>query len=643
MTDHVELRPDDSALPLTLADIALRNSNMRLTYLTGVIAVDNGDGTETWIGGGENAGANGLVPWVGDTTPPGKPTGVAATSALEIVTVHWDGTLEGGVPADFDHVEVYAKPDSTGETMDLGQLPGKGELVTGRLPVGDVVEVWAVAYDNAHDDDGTLKPNRSEESDHATVIVVPVVSQQDLSDTADEVLAAAKDDAGKQVKNVSDGLAAARNDIDANAKKFTGTVEGAVIISSEFRDSETADDATVKLNSAGMYLGDDFAYDVKSRKLNINGAIQSGGELSGVKVTGSIVQTSPDDDTGVKLTSGGLAAYGVDHKAKFALKASDGSVTMDGPVITNGRITAAAFTGGEFTGGTFTGALIQSSASDKVGFKLNGGAFDFYDGDGQRSIHLDGSNNLMSGTFMTAMDGPRIEIANTNIDNKILSRMVSYDGQGVEWYLQGESTYTKVADGRPQDPGSYRRLNFGINTSQAEFSVTQYLDGSTRSQIISDRVDITPSGNSDNKNFNNGVYVGGKRIDPYSPSKATDFMAWKNNCVDYCGTSGKDPRTHMMLFGQYVFLQIEAFNNPGFDSSYMVVANLNEDYRPLYGVNMPCAFANGGSGGAFIIGENNDDGWNPGDIVMGGCSGTRHWGATLFIFQLHPSSALLNR
>ena len=47
MADHVEIRPDDASLPLTLADIALRNSNMRLTYLSGTIAVDNGDGTHT--------------------------------------------------------------------------------------------------------------------------------------------------------------------------------------------------------------------------------------------------------------------------------------------------------------------------------------------------------------------------------------------------------------------------------------------------------------------------------------------------------------------------------------------------------------------------------------------------------------------
>lgn len=220
MADHVEIRPDDASLPLTLADIALRNSNMRLTYLSGTIAVDNGDGTETWIGGGDTGaampGSNGIIPWVGDTTSPGRPTGVTAVCRTECVFVQWDGTLEGGVPADFDHVELYAKPDSTGESLDLGQLRGKGELATGVLPVGDVVEVWAVAYDNAHDVNGVSKPNASDESEHATVIIAPIVSQQDLNDTASEILDAAKSDAAAQVKKVSDGLDSTRKDIDAN-------------------------------------------------------------------------------------------------------------------------------------------------------------------------------------------------------------------------------------------------------------------------------------------------------------------------------------------------------------------------------------------------------------------------------------------
>lgn len=111
--------------------------------------------------------------------PPGRPIGVSATSSLEVACARWDGELEGGIPADFDHVELFAKPDSTGKTIDLGAAR-QGEITTGILPVGDVVEIWAVAYDCAHDADGLPAPNASEESDHATIIIAPVVSQRTL-------------------------------------------------------------------------------------------------------------------------------------------------------------------------------------------------------------------------------------------------------------------------------------------------------------------------------------------------------------------------------------------------------------------------------------------------------------------------------
>ena len=139
MASHMEIRPADDSLALTLAEAAYSKAGMHATYLTGTIAVDNGDGSQTWLGGGAAEpmpGTGGLIPFVGDTTPPGRPIGVSATSSLEVACARWDGELEGGIPADFDHVELFAKPDSTGETVDLGALRGRGEITTGILPVG---------------------------------------------------------------------------------------------------------------------------------------------------------------------------------------------------------------------------------------------------------------------------------------------------------------------------------------------------------------------------------------------------------------------------------------------------------------------------------------------------------------------------
>lgn len=601
MASHMEIRPADDSLALTLAEAAYSKAGMHATYLTGTIAVDNGDGSQTWLGGGAAEpmpGTGGLIPFVGDTTPPGRPIGVSATSSLEVACARWDGELEGGIPADFDHVELFAKPDSTGETVDLGALRGRGEITTGILPVGDVVEIWAIAYDCAHDANGLSAPNASEESDHATIIIAPVVSQKDLNDAADEILAAAKTDADGQIKKVSDGLDAAnkridantdaadalqkqqkqlsddldrksseilaaakkdtsdqvgqvssdleqaRKDIDANAKTFTGTARGATIIGSEFRDSEDPRAAHVKINASGMYLGNGLAYSVSTGTLNIKGAVQSGGTISGgtisggtitgaviigsefrtgtdpatskvkinasgmklgsklsydattgtlwmkgdiqsgstigaVTITGATVQTSSDRTTtdadgttktihvGVKMTAGGIVAYDQAGNAKLAIK-TDGSITMDGPILTNGRITAPILEGGVINGGVITGTKIQSNTSEKTGFKLTGGALDFWDEKGENTVHLNGKANTLAGSFATALSGPRLEMRNTTTeDGSVCGLLECYDASSTAWYVQGQSRGFNTSQ---PDPGAYRRLNIGINPDNSPLS-----------------------------------------------------------------------------------------------------------------------------------------------------------------------------
>ena len=44
MASHMEIRPADDSLALTLAEAAYSKAGMHATYLTGTISVDNGDG-----------------------------------------------------------------------------------------------------------------------------------------------------------------------------------------------------------------------------------------------------------------------------------------------------------------------------------------------------------------------------------------------------------------------------------------------------------------------------------------------------------------------------------------------------------------------------------------------------------------------
>ena len=93
MAIHEELKPDDAALPYLMARANRLMSTDNSARTAGVIVVPNLDGTNTVLG------TNGLAPWVGDTTPPGRPLDIEATSHLGTALIRWGGELEGGIPA----------------------------------------------------------------------------------------------------------------------------------------------------------------------------------------------------------------------------------------------------------------------------------------------------------------------------------------------------------------------------------------------------------------------------------------------------------------------------------------------------------------------------------------------------------------
>ena len=193
MVRHSELLPDERILPLSLAVKAMIGVESLRTRPSGMVSFDNADGTKTIIGG---SGTDQIATNAGDTQAPSRPTGLSATSTMQAALVHWDGTLEYGMVDDFDHIEIFAQPDG-GDVLDIGCMRTAGELATGRLPVGSVVELWAVAYDNAHDLQGNPSPNMSDESDHLVVTIDEPVDQNQIRETAEKLQKAADDAAAK--------------------------------------------------------------------------------------------------------------------------------------------------------------------------------------------------------------------------------------------------------------------------------------------------------------------------------------------------------------------------------------------------------------------------------------------------------------
>ena len=193
MVRRSELLQDERILPLSLAVKAMIGVESLRTRPSGMVSFDNADGTKTIIGG---SGTDQIATNAGDTQAPSRPTGLSATSTMQVALVHWDGTLEYGMVDDFDHIEIFAQPDG-GDVLDIGCMRTAGELATGRLPVGSVVELWAVAADNAHDLQGNPSPNMSDESDHLVVTIDEPVDQNQIRETAEKLQKAADDAAAK--------------------------------------------------------------------------------------------------------------------------------------------------------------------------------------------------------------------------------------------------------------------------------------------------------------------------------------------------------------------------------------------------------------------------------------------------------------
>lgn len=127
------------------------------TRTSGVISVDNSDGTKTILGSG-----NGVALNVGDTTPPSKPVGLAAASQNGSIVAYWSGSLEEEKPADFYCVTLYAEKDGT--PVKMGELTAAGSCIISGLTVGEVYKVYATAEDNTCNYDGSPAHNVSEKS-----------------------------------------------------------------------------------------------------------------------------------------------------------------------------------------------------------------------------------------------------------------------------------------------------------------------------------------------------------------------------------------------------------------------------------------------------------------------------------------------
>lgn len=241
MASHCELKPADGTLALMLASAAMEKASQNTTVLAGSVVVDNGDGTQTWIGGsGSDRSSSrdadgGVITNVGDMTIPGTPTGLSLSCVDRRVHVMWDGTLEGGMPDDFSHVTVYARATDDGAEEEWGALNCAGVLVGRRMTAGTIVDISARAFDDARAPDGSYCPNISPRCDLLSIIVEEDASMQDILELEERADALSKKaeqvraDLRSEVDDVRaevDGLSGAGDRLSGQIADIRGTVNG---------------------------------------------------------------------------------------------------------------------------------------------------------------------------------------------------------------------------------------------------------------------------------------------------------------------------------------------------------------------------------------------------------------------------------
>lgn len=269
-------------------------------------------------------------------------------------------------------------------------------------------------------------------------------------------------DAGIVLKNAS-GTSTLAADSATGSVTLVGTVKASQVTGSTI----TTTNGRMLWNDAGLVLKDAngsitlYASSMDG-SVTMKGSLTSGSTLSGVTVTGSIIQTTGAANRGVKLTSGGLVGYDSSGNAKFAL-GTNGNLKMDGGILANGTLTAPTVNAGVMTSTVINAPVVQSSTADNTGWKLKGNALDMWDSKRNHTVHLDGegANNLLTGTFQTGLSGNRVMIS-PSFQQSEVTGSDKLEGAGIQFY-HGTGSYKHpyiAVESTTQQEGEVSALTF---------------------------------------------------------------------------------------------------------------------------------------------------------------------------------------
>ncbi|QIG78228.1 hypothetical protein BIBE0010001c01_00042 [Bifidobacterium phage BigBern1] len=559
-----------------LAAGALDMASRQQTGNIGSVTIPTAGGTK--LIAGEAAGLQGIAPWVGDTTPPGMPTGVSVDSAAGMILVTWDGTLQGGIPADFDHVQVLV--DGT----EAGQLRVQGTVPLGPYEADSVHQVTVRAWDDAHAEDGSPAPNGSDTTAPISVTVKSVAgadeiqAAQDKAQKAINEVAGVKQTAASASQAAADaGKAAADAGRKASQAKVIADGKNRVIAAA----SEPAHD--------GLALGDLWMQ--LDQANNVTGIqLWNGKEFVDYVLMAQQVLVAGSVGT-ICLADGAVVADKVTASEALLEKLLVRKIKAD--EIDVGMLTAAIVRSGLFS--TPDGLV----GIDSSGFWAKGR-------DGKYLFRASGDGVQAVGGFQTASSGDRIQLSQTLIQGTTLGGLqgIGDDPTHPYWLIWGDHD------------GLSSKLFMGTTTQQPEIAVDHDNNGENSVALTANHIAINST------TINGSIRVNSEF---YTPHINVPLDQW----IDfYSGFSNYVNRTRLDIAGGMCYMTV-AVQGSLPDNQYTQVAHIRKVY-PHAGMNVVCTMQYAYAAGAFIGSDTDPD---PQVInVMNHSGGTRTWAVAQFIF-----------
>lgn len=236
-----------------LAASAQARAESAQTRASGSASFDNADGTRTIIGpqAGSGDGApsgQAIATHVGDVTPPPIPTGIRAWSGDGSLHVLWAGSLDGDVPADFDHVTILV------DGAPVAEMRSAGSVTVDGLAVGSTVSVTATAEDDACLADGTPAHNVSAPSAAVKVTIKDAVAEVRAdADAHGEQIDAVKQDIAAY-KASAEATYATKTEVDERTGAITKTLAADYTKTVDLAATEAVKDAKAAGTAAQSQL-----------------------------------------------------------------------------------------------------------------------------------------------------------------------------------------------------------------------------------------------------------------------------------------------------------------------------------------------------------------------------------------------------